>query len=118
MWAAIRFVGSGRPSRSTHADAPPPQTQQTLLDTFSVARYHEVMERIGGRLGPDYVADELSLEGGGDDEKKKHAILLRAPCSIPTPPQVVLVFLLLAPNPLSLNPPQPIPNPKQNRSPP
>lgn len=53
------------PPPTTLLTPPPPSSssttlkkQQTLLDTYNVARYQEVMARIGGRLGADYVADE------------------------------------------------------------
>jgi hypothetical protein len=59
------------PHRRSHALSlslsrhPPNHTKtknntQTLPDTYNVGRYHEVMARIGGRLGPDYRMDELS----------------------------------------------------------
>jgi len=40
------------------------KTKQSLLETFNVLRYHEVMARIDGRLGPDYLIDELSFFSG------------------------------------------------------
>lgn len=61
--AATPRLGGSRAAPSRAPLLPPstsPQKTQTLLDTFNVSRYHEVMARIDGRLGPDYVLDELS----------------------------------------------------------